>query len=118
MDESKALGGTDSGMTPLELLLSALGGCVVITAKAHARRVGVTLSGCQVSIEGDLDPDGFMLKRDDVRSGFQQVRVTMQVAGETSDEKLSRLMKLVERVCPVSDSLRGVEVVAHARRGE
>ena len=116
MDEPKAFGGSDEGMTPLELMLSSLGGCVAITARAHAKRVGVSLQGCSVTIEGDLDPDGFMLKRDDVRSGFQQIRVKMQVNAEASDEQIGELMELVERACPVSDSLRGVTVAAEASR--
>ena len=116
MDEPKAHGGGDSAMTPLELLLSSLGGCMAITAKAHARRLGVSVAGCRVTIEGDLDPDGFMLKRDDVRTGFQEIRVTMQVSGDVPEEKLQELTELVERACPVSDSLRGVDIVAHATR--
>jgi len=116
MDEPKSLGGTDSGMTPLEALLSSLGGCIAITAKAHSRKVGVKLESCSVSVEGDLDPAGFMLKSDEVRSGFQQIRVALSVQADASDEQLQELIELVERACPVSDSLRGVEIEARAER--
>ena len=37
MDEPQNLGGTDTGMNPVEALLAALGSCVTIVAAAFAK---------------------------------------------------------------------------------
>lgn len=39
IDEPKELGGTDTGMNPVELLLCALGACQAIVARVYAREV-------------------------------------------------------------------------------
>jgi uncharacterized OsmC-like protein len=71
VDEPKELGGTDIAMNPVELLLCSLGGCMSICAAAFARGCGVELEGFRVELEGDLDPDSFMGKTRNVRSGYQ-----------------------------------------------
>ncbi len=91
---------------------------MVITAKAYARKVGVALKGCRTEVERDLDPDGFMMKREDVRSGFQKIRCKLFFVTNASEEKLSQLMDLVERTCPVSDTLNGVAIETVAEREE
>lgn len=111
VDEPKSLGGTDKAMNPVELLLCALGGCMSICASAFARTAGVDLKGFHVDLEGDLDPAGFQGRNPEVRKGFQQVRYHMHIESPSPAENIERLKKMIEERCPVSDTLRGVEVV-------
>ena len=60
MDEPKELGGSDTGMNPVEMLLCALGSCQAIVAKSFATAHGIDLHDFLVVLEGDLDPDGFL----------------------------------------------------------
>jgi len=52
MDEPKSLGGTDTGMNPVEALLAALGSCMMIVAAAFAKSQGIDLQDCWVELEG------------------------------------------------------------------
>ncbi len=64
LDEPKELGGTDTGMNPVEGLLSALGACKCIVARCFAKAHGIDLQDFRIELEGgDLDPDGFMGKK-------------------------------------------------------
>lgn len=109
MDEPQSLGGTNRAMNPVELLLSALGGCIAILVPAFAAEQGLQIDDVTVSLEGDLDPDGYMGKAP-VRPGFQDIRVKVNVDSSEPREKIEELIKLVFERCPVKDTLSGVPV--------
>lgn len=110
MDEPKELDGTDKAMNPVEMLLSALGGCLTISIAAFSKIVHVDLKDCRVQVSGDLDPDGFLGKNKDVRVGFSQIRYNIEIISDSPQEKIDKLMKMLKERCPVSDTLKGVEV--------
>ncbi|MFV9510647.1 OsmC family protein [Tepidibacillus sp. LV47] len=111
MDEPEQLGGTNKAMNPVELLLSALGGCLTITIAAFSKAAHVEIEDCKVHVTGDLDPDGFLGLNKDVRKGFMQIRYQVEIVSNSPEEKIKKLMKMVEERCPVSDTLKGVEVI-------
>jgi uncharacterized OsmC-like protein len=104
IDEPKSLGGTNKSMSPVEVLLCALGGCQAIVASAFAEAHNVTFEDFYVEIEGDIDLDGFLGKAD-VRPGFQEVRYTMHFKTNEPREKMEEFVKFMERTCPVGDSI-------------
>lgn len=110
LDEPKAAGGTDAGPTPMELLLGALGGCLSIVIAALARREGIALKDVRVEVEGEMDLDGFY-GRAPVRTGFQAIRYRVAVDAEAPPERVEALVREAERLCPVKDTLRGVDVM-------
>lgn len=109
MDEPEALGGSNTGQNPVELVLSALGGCMVVLANAFAPAHGVTIKDVQVEVEGDLDPNGFMGKAP-VRPGFSAIRYKLHVDSDSDADSVAALVKQVESSCPVKDTLAGVSV--------
>ncbi len=98
MDEPPSLGGTDKAMNPVELLLSSLGGCLVISAQVFAAECDVELKDISVGMEGDLNTDGFMGTDPQVPAGFLDIRVNISLD--------NRLIETIEKRCPVSDCLR------------
>jgi uncharacterized OsmC-like protein len=110
VDEPKELGGTDRAMNPVELLLCSLGGCMSICAAAFARGCGVELKGFRVELEGDLDPDGFLGKKRNVRTGYQEIRYRMIIDSPSPRANIDKLQGLIEERCPVSDTLCGVKI--------
>ena len=111
MDEPEQLGGTNKGMNPVEMLLNALGGCLTITIAAFSKAARVNLSDVRVHVTGDLDPGGFLGTNKEVRKGFSQIRYEVELITDATEEKINKLMNMVEERCPVSDTLKGVEVV-------
>ncbi|KXG43600.1 OsmC family protein [Tepidibacillus decaturensis] len=110
MDEPEQLGGTDKAMNPVELLLSALGGCLAITVGAFSKAAHVDIKECKVHVTGDLDPEGFLGLNKEVRKGFSQIRYQIEILSDSPEERIKKLMQMVEERCPVSDTLKGVEV--------
>jgi len=112
LDEPPVLGGTDEGMTPVEAILCALGGCQAIVAFAFAKSQGIDLEDFSVSLEGDLDPDGFLGKNPNVRNGFSEIRYTMHFKTSSSKDKVEAFADYIESHCPVGDNLsNGVPLV-------
>lgn len=105
IDEPEEMGGTNTGMSPVEVLLCALGSCQSIVATAFAEANGINLESFHVELEGDLDPDGFMGLNDDVRNGFQEIRYSMHFKADNSQEELEKFAEFIEKRCPVGDCL-------------
>lgn len=105
LDEPKEMGGTDTGMNPVEALLCALGSCQCIVAASFAKKEGFNYDKVWVELEGDLDPDGMMGKDPDVRNGFQEVRFTIHFKSDEPQDKAEKFADFIESRCPVGDCL-------------
>ena len=112
LDEPEEMGGTNTGMNPVEACLCALGACQSIVAAAFAQAEGFTYEEMHVELEGDLDPDGFIGLNPNVRNGFSQIRFKMHFKTSESQEKAEAFADFIEKRCPVGDMLgNGVELV-------
>ncbi|ASA21236.1 OsmC family protein [Paenibacillus donghaensis] len=104
IDEPKSLGGTDTGMNPVEALLASLGACQSIVARIYAPKFGVKLNDFRVEVEGDIDLDGFFDKSD-VRPGYSDIRYTFHIQTDSPKEKVEEFVQFLESKCPVGDTI-------------
>jgi len=105
MDEPKNLGGTDTGMNPVEAVLCALGSCQCIVAAAFAKSQGIEFEDLWVEVEGDLDPAGFLKGAADVRRGFEEIRFTVHIKTSSDEEQVIDFAEFIQDRCPVEDNL-------------
>lgn len=104
-DEPPALGGADSAPNPVELVLAALGTCQEITYRAYATAMGIPLESVSVDLAGDIDLRGFFAVDESVRSGYQNIRGTVNIESSATQEQLQQLRAAVDAHCPVLDIL-------------
>ncbi|WP_341281190.1 OsmC family protein [Paenibacillus sp. FSL H8-0537] len=104
IDEPKSLGGTDTGMNPVEALLASLGACQSIVARVYAPKFDVKLDDFQVEVEGELDLDGFFNKSE-VRPGYSDIRYTFKIKTDSPKEKVEAFVRFLESKCPVGDTI-------------
>ncbi|MEF2247455.1 MULTISPECIES: OsmC family protein [unclassified Paenibacillus] len=104
IDEPKSLGGTDTGMNPVEVLLASLGACQSIVARVYAPKFGVNLEDFQVDVEGDLDLDGFF-NRSEVRPGYSDIRYVFRIKTDSPQDKVEEFVAFLESKCPVGDTI-------------
>ena len=97
-DEPSVLLGEDNGANPVEYVLNALLGCMTTTLVYKAAAQGIKLDEVESSIEGDADLRGLLELADDVRNGFQDIRVTFRVKTDAPPEQL----KVLEELCKTS----------------
>lgn len=93
-DEPPVLLGTDRGANPVEYLLHALAACVTTSTVYHAAAQGIEIEAVESSLEGDLDLQGFLGLKEDVRRGFQKIRINFKVKGDASEEQLRALSQM------------------------
>ena len=105
IDEPAALGGSDAGPNPIEMLLAALGACQEITYRAYATALGIPLTAVSVRLTGDIDLRGFFGVDDSVRAGYQNIRGEVRLESSASTADLARLKAAVDSHCPVLDML-------------
>ena len=99
-DEPLILAGTDTGANPVEYLLNALSACLTTSLVYHAALRGIQIDELESELEGDLDLRGFMGLSDEVRKGYENIRVNFKV--KTDAENLKRL-KALSKLSPVYD---------------
>ena len=111
-DEPPVLLGEDKGPNPVEYLLTALAACVTTSIVYHAAAKGITLNAVESRVEGDIDLHGFLGLREDVRRGFQQIRMMFKIDADVPEAELEALLKLGPTFSPVYDSItKGVPVM-------
>jgi len=104
IDEPQSLGGTDTGMNPVEALLASLGACQSIVARVYAPKFDVQLEDFRVDVEGELDLDGFF-NRSEVRPGYSDIRYTFYIKTNSPQEKVEAFVQFLESKCPVGDTI-------------
>lgn len=105
-DEPIALGGTDTGPNPYELLLASLAACTCITLSYYCQRKGIALEAVHASYDFDRVHAEDCKDCDDPRSGFiDKITSHVEIKGNFDDAQRKRLAEIVER-CPVHKTLK------------
>ena len=91
--EPAILLGTDTGPNPAELLLAALSACLTTSIVYVAAARGVKLTRVESTLEGDMDVRGALGLSDEVRNGFEQIRVTFRIEGDAPEAKLQEVVE-------------------------
>jgi uncharacterized OsmC-like protein len=90
--EPAVLLGHDHGANPAEALLHALAACLTTSIVYVAAARGVNLTLVESTLEGRMDVRGCLGLSDEVRNGFENVRVTFHVEGDAEPEKLREVV--------------------------
>lgn len=92
-DHPAVLVGADRGPTPIEFLLHALASCLTAGIANIAAARGVKLTEVESSVEGDIDLRGILGLSNEVRNGYQQIRVAFSIKGDAPEEKLRQIVE-------------------------
>src|SRR2546430_623665 len=103
-DEPLSFGGTDSGASPYDLILAALGSCTSMTIGLYARKRGWPLEEITVSLRHSKiharDCDDCETKEGKVDRIWRYIHL----AGALTDEQRAKLMEIADK-CPVHQTL-------------
>lgn len=100
-DEPEDKDGTDTGMTPTELLLASLSACTAITLQMYIKRKMWVVKQIVVDLELFNTDTGTLIHR------------KIDISGELTDDQRKRILHVAE-ACPVHKMLTGQVVVETA----
>jgi uncharacterized OsmC-like protein len=110
-DHPAVLCGADQGPTPVEWVLHALATCLTAGIGNIAAARGITLHHVRSKVEGDIDLQGILGLSKQVRNGFQNVRISFEIAGDATPEKLREIVEQARARSAVYDIMtNGVPV--------
>jgi uncharacterized OsmC-like protein len=101
--EPAVLLGTDTGANPAEHVLHALAACLTTSLVYVAAARGVRLTEVESTLEGDIDLRGALGLADEVRNGYEAVRVSFRVRGDAPPEKIRQLVERAQQRSAVFD---------------
>jgi uncharacterized OsmC-like protein len=115
--EPAVLLGHDDGANPAEALLHALAACLTTTIVYIAAARKVKLTSVESTLEGDMDVRGCLGLTDEVRNGFERVRVTFRIEADAPAEKIREVVSRARERSAVYDMVSNgvpvaVEVIA------
>lgn len=97
IDEPLDKGGDDNGPTPVEYLLTAIGGCVSITLRMYAERKGWDLGKITVNVsqKEQLTPEGIK----------KSLNEEISFEKEVTEEQRTKLLEIAGK-CPVAKMVK------------
>src|SRR5262249_19524731 len=102
-DHPEIFASSDHGVTPVEMVLAGLAGCLGAGVAAVAPNRGVQLRSVKATIEGDMDIAGILGIDPDVRNGFNAVRVTYTIDADAPKSELEGIVAQSQKRSAVYD---------------
>lgn len=108
IDGSPDIGGTNQGMRPMQLLLSAMGGCSSIDIINILKKQKQPLRDIKVTVTGERENDV-------VPSLFTEVHAHFKLYGDLDPDKVRKAVSLgVEKYCSVAKTLAYKATITHS----
>src|SRR6185295_3320518 len=111
-DEPQEAGGTDTGPTPYDLLLAALGACTSMTLRIYANHKKLPLEGVRVRLRHGKIYAVDCASCETKEGKLDHIEREIEVFGELTEEQRLRLLEIADR-CPVHRTLTSeIEIVS------
>ncbi len=108
MDASPDIGGTNSGMRPMQLLLAAFGGCSAIDLISILKKQRQDLRDLKIAVTGERETGV-------VPALYTEVHAHFKLYGELDPEKVEKAVSLsVEKYCSVAKTLEKTAKVTYS----
>ncbi|MGK2948635.1 MAG: OsmC family protein [Acidimicrobiales bacterium] len=102
-DHPEVFASADLGMTPVEMVLAGLAGCLTAGIASVATNRGVQLRSVTAEVAGDMDIQGILGIDRDVRSGFSGIAVRYQIDADASRADIEAIVAQSQKRSAVFD---------------
>jgi uncharacterized OsmC-like protein len=105
-DEPPVLLGENVAANAVEAVLHALASCLAVGFIYNAAAQGIKIDSLEFELEGDLDLHAFLGLSDQIRPGYENIRLSYRVKSDAPREKIVALCEYVQKTSPVLDIIR------------
>ena len=93
----------DRGATPVEYVLVGLASCLTVGVAAVVQNRGIQLRSVEATLEGSMDIQGILGIDSDVRSGYDDIKVTFKIDADASKQDIEALVAQSQKRSAVYD---------------
>ena len=102
-DHPELFAAEDKGVTPVEMVLAGLAGCLTAGVASVASMRQIQLNSVTATLEGDMDLQGILGIDREVRNGFDGIKVKYQIDADASEEDIAALVAQSQKRSAVYD---------------
>ncbi|MFN0303185.1 MAG: OsmC family protein [Burkholderiales bacterium] len=102
-DHPAVFASEDKGATPVEMVLAGLASCLTAGVAAVAQHRKIQLRSVTATLEGGMDLQGILGIDDDVRNGFDGIKVTYKIDADATKEQIEALVAQSQKRSAVFD---------------
>src|SRR5215471_948911 len=93
----------DQGATPVELVLVGLASCLTAGVATVAQNRGIQLRSVEAKLEGKMNLYGILGIDEDVRNGYDDIKVTFRIDADASKKDIEALVAQSQKRSAVFD---------------
>lgn len=105
VDHPELFAATDRGATPVEFVLVGLAGCLSAGIASVAQNRNIQLRSVRATVQAGMDLQGVLGIDDQVRNGFDAVRVHYEIDADATPEQIAALVAQSQKRSAVFDIL-------------
>jgi uncharacterized OsmC-like protein len=102
-DHPEVFASEDNGATPVELVLVGLASCLTAGVAAVAQNRKIQLCSVKATLEGGMDIQGILGIDEEVRNGFDGIKITFDIDADASKEDIAALVAQSQKRSAVFD---------------
>ena len=102
-DHPEVFASEDRGATPVELVLVGLASCLTAGVASVAQNRGIQLRSVEAKLEGKMNIYGILGVDDNVRNGYDDIKVTFHIDADASRKDIEALVAQSQKRSAVYD---------------
>ncbi|MFX0100075.1 MAG: OsmC family protein [Candidatus Hodarchaeota archaeon] len=112
IDAPGGLDGTNKGPSPLLVILSSIGACIIAVTRFWAKLMDIEIEEMKVNSRGHINLGAIFGLDDSKLAGYDKLEPIIQIKANASKEKVEELMEKVLSHCPVIEGFKGSSPIA------
>lgn len=111
IDAPGGLSGTNKGPSPLLVILSSVGGCIVAVTRFWAKIMDIKIEELTVFSRGHLNLGAIFGLDDSKLAGYDKLEPVIRIKADAPKEKVEELMDKVLTHCPIITNMGGASPI-------
>lgn len=111
IDAPIGLDGTNKGPSPLLVILSSIGACIIAVTSFWAKLMDIKIEEMKVFSRGHLNLGALFGIDDSKLPGYDKLEPVIRIKADASEEKINELMDKVFSHCPVLTNFGGASPI-------
>ena len=111
-DHPEIFAAEDNGVTPVEMVLAGLAGCLTAGVASVAQNRGIQLRSVKATLEGGMDLQGILGIDADVRNGFSGIKVRYEIDADATDAEIQAVVAQSQKRSAVYDVITNPTTVS------